>query len=117
MIEKPKPLTLFGIEPKQTLKMMLEMSDKKDKGENFPSPLDGIDPMTLDELTNRIDTCLSLGQVPDPKDLEKQVNIYWAMREQFNLEQQLGITTKPKRSKPEKIDSLAALDLLKGGEG
>jgi hypothetical protein len=116
MIEKPKPLTLFpGLEPKQTLKMMLEMSDKKDKGENYPSPLNSLDPMTLDELVNRIDSgSLALNQVPDPRDLEKLVHHYWAMREQFNLEQQLGITTRPKKSgKPDKIDSLAALDLLK----
>jgi hypothetical protein len=101
MIEKPKPLNLYpGLEPRQTLKLMLEASDKRDLGESYPSPLDAIDPMTLDELINRIDSgALALSQVPDPKDLEQLVNHYWSLRDRFNLEQQLGITNKPKRAK------------------
>lgn len=97
-IEKPKPLNLFGVEPKQTLKQMLEATDRRDKGEAFPSPLNALDPMTLDELVNRIITgSLALNQVPESKDIEKLVNHYWAMREQFNLEQQLGLVNKPQR--------------------
>lgn len=114
MIEKPKPLTLPGLtEPKQTLKMMLEMSDKKDRGENFPSPLNEVDPMALDELVNRIDTgFLSLNQVPDPKDIEQLVRINWVLRDQFNLEQQLGIVHKPKKSQSVSVTTSVA-DLLK----
>lgn len=98
MIEKPKPLNLTGLEPKSTLRAMLENTDRKDQGLSYSSPLAEIDPMTLDELVARIDSdSLALNQVPDPKDIEKLVSIYWSMREQFVLEQQLGIVSKPRK--------------------
>ena len=98
MIEKPKPLNLPGLEPKSTLRVMLENTDRKDQGLSYSSPLAEIDPVTLDELIARIDSgSLALNQVPDSKDIEKLVSIYWAMREQFVLEQQLGAINKPKK--------------------
>lgn len=119
MIEKPKPLFLGpGLEPKQTLKAMLEASERQDKGENpYPSPLSEVDPMTLDELTNRIDSgALALGQVPDPKDRAQLVSYYWSQREQFVLEQQLGITTRPKRKTSQSVSTLtvSVADILRG---
>lgn len=120
MIEKPKPLSLGpGLESKQTLKAMLEASERRDKGENpYPSPLSEVDPMALDELMNRIDTCLALGQVPDPKDRAQLVSYNWSQREQFNLEQQLGITTRPKRKSSQSVSTLtvSVADILRGND-
>lgn len=109
MIEKPKPLLLgLGLEPKQTLKAMLEATDRKDNGKDpYPSPLSEVDPMTLDELMNRIDSgSLALGQVPDPKDRAQLVSYYWSERDKFALEQQLGITIKPKRKSSQSVSTL-----------
>ena len=119
MIEKPAPLILGETQPKATLKAMLEASDRRDKGEKYSSPLSEVDPMALDELLNRIDSgALALGQVPDPKDIEKLVAHYWSLQEQFVLEQQLGIVNKPKRkqSSAQSITtlSISVADILGG---
>jgi hypothetical protein len=106
MIEKPIPLVLQArirdhnptLSPKDALKIMLEASDRRENG--LPSPLDEIDPQSLDELINRIDGgALALNQVPDPNDIEKLVQYYWSLREKHNLEVALGIAAKPTRSR------------------
>ena len=100
MSELPPPLSLLGLDPKRTLKAMLEASDRKDRGDEYDTPLREVDPLALDELLNRIDSgALALNQVPDSKDIEKLVEIYWSMREKFAIEQQLGITSRPKKPK------------------
>lgn len=98
MLERPKPLNLSGLNPRQTVKAMLEATDRRDRGEEYDSPLKEVDPYALDELLNRIDSgALTLNQVPDEKDIQKLVDIYWAMREQFILQQQTGAMTKPRK--------------------
>lgn len=108
-IEAPPPITIMGRtigsgkplpSPRETLKTMLEESAKKESGLEYKSPLSEVDPASLDELLNRIDSgALALGQVPDPKDVEKLVAYYWSLCETFNREAALGLTVKPKRNK------------------
>lgn len=106
-ILRPKPLNLFPpIEPKQLIKSMLEQSKQESEDPNFAppwldqSPLREVDPMSLDVLITRIDTeYLALGQVPDPKDIDKLVQHYWSMHDQFNYLQQQALTQKPRKAK------------------
>lgn len=120
-IEAPPPITIMGkvIGPRpmkssrETLRSMLENSEKKESGLPYDSPLSEVDPMALDELLNRIDSgALALGQVPDPKDVEKLVAYYWSLCEIFNREAVLGLTVKPSRKKTEIDPSRNMEDLL-----
>ena len=118
-IQAPPPITIMGRtigsskpmrSPSETLKNMLEQSARKESGLPYDSPLSEVDPQSLDELLNRIDSgALALGQVPDPKDVEKLVAYYWSLCETFNREATLGLTTKPKKSQPATGRSLGNL--------
>ncbi len=111
MIEKPKPLPGPNFGPKDALRKMLEATDSRDHGR--PSPLDEIDPMSLDELIARIDSgALALNQVPDPKDVKQLVQYYWSLREKFVIEQQLGIKSKPTRRKADSGPKKSIAELL-----
>jgi hypothetical protein len=118
--ERPKPLLFLGetpnLDPKKALKLMLEASKRADQEpqgvgtgpfKGPTSPLSEVDPMALDELLNRIDSgALALGQVPDPKDIAELVSYYWKQRSQFVIEQQLGLTVRPKRKPSQSIVTL-----------
>lgn len=93
--------------PTEQLKIMLEASNNKDNGqEPYPtSPLDEVDEMSLDELTTRIDTCLSLRQIPNPADVERLVKYHRGQCEIYNRERALNELQRPRRSKSQSSPS------------
>lgn len=100
---------------REVLKLMLESSDASDLGQ--PTPLDTVDPMTLDILMARLDKCVSLHQVPTREDQEKLVAYNISQRNYFMANQaeilQSGrktrSATKPSGPSPRLADLLKDL--------
>ncbi len=127
--EIPKPLNVIQfpksesppksqepLSPKDYLKAMLEATEEKDKGGEggFLSPLLEIEPLSLDELNNRIDSSsLALGQVPDRDSTERIVRLLWTMKEKFDFEYAQGMGMKKARKAPTPLFTGSIIERLK----
>lgn len=82
---------------------MLESTNRLDLGEAPPSPLEEVDPKSLDEFFARLDTEMKLGNVPKPSDRKWVIDFYQTQRLKILEDERMAAVKEPKKPRPKTI--------------